>query len=177
MNPTPPKPPADAFYAALTPDKTHSIASKADALPEVKALEPARITDARILVAALNDSSDLCLLAAGVIADWEKDQRIAQLETSLRSSEAALATLYHDWKEKCIEADTMRQHFKVAEELLAEARRENAKLLHVEDTMRFFAKENTSLRQERDEAVKELKIWRGANKRADDMKHYGVELP
>ena len=30
--------------------------------------------------------------------------------------------IHHDWKEKCIEADTLRQHLKVAEAELAELR-------------------------------------------------------
>jgi len=47
--------------------------------------------------------------------------RIADLERQL-------AVLNNDWKEKCIEADTLRKHLEVTEELLAEARKDTERL-------------------------------------------------
>jgi flagellar biosynthesis chaperone FliJ len=53
--------------------------------------------------------------------DWVRYEDYRQLERQL-------AVLNNDWKEKCIEADTLRKHLEVTEEVLAEARKDTERL-------------------------------------------------
>lgn len=172
-NPTPPKPPADALpdvkalcerasfaFQLLTDDNYHS---EAHVVSDLKA--------------ALERLAGEAGRQRQIIEVYEGTTRkLAQLETSLRSSEAALATLYHDWKEKCIEADTMRQHFKVAEELLAEARQLASVLsADLQDAQERLAAEEADHFYEEDKLTAELTALRANagedSKRLDWLSH------
>lgn len=188
-NPTPPKPPADAPLGICPQcgkanswtenDKyRHSLLCRpADALPDVKAI-CARLEHARkafkfdgivIWDSTLTEAITALERLAGeaghqrqIIEVYEGTTRkLAQLETELRSSEAALATLNHDWKGKCFEADTMRQHFKVAEELLAEARQLTSVLsADLQDAQERLAAEEADHFYEEDKLTAELTALR-----------------
>ena len=59
---------------------------------------------------------------------YDVDHYCGRLTDRIADLERQLAVLNNDWKEKCIEADTLRKHLEVTEEVLAEARKDTERL-------------------------------------------------
>jgi hypothetical protein len=63
------------------------------------------------------------------------DSDLCREREARQKAEASLNQIHSDWKEKCLEADNLRQHLKINVELRSKEKQENEKLRELLDEL------------------------------------------